>query len=108
MSYANSPPCGEAGSLFSPPGHCSAGPLLKSGTPAWAFPDLPQLSAAAELFVINLVAHHNPQPDAEFARRCDPRLAHSFLDELATIEPFQLRVFPAGVHPRFGPQIAQL
>jgi hypothetical protein len=42
------------------PGHCKAGPLLKSGIPAWAFPLLPQSSTAAELFVINLVAHHDP------------------------------------------------
>ena len=27
------------------------------------FPTLPQLSTAAELFVVNLVAHHDPQPD---------------------------------------------
>src|SRR5438067_1950685 len=107
MSYANSPPCGEAGSLFSPPGHCNAGPLLKSGIPAWASPDLPQLSAAAELLIINLVAHHDPQPDAEFARSCNPRLAHSFLDEFATIEPFQLRVFPGCMHHCFCPQITQ-
>jgi hypothetical protein len=54
---------GEAGSLFTPPSHCKAGPLLKSGIPAWASPP-PQLSATAELFVVNLVAHHDPQPDA--------------------------------------------
>jgi hypothetical protein len=27
------------------------------------YPLLPQLSTAAELFVINLVAHHDPQPN---------------------------------------------
>ena len=68
---------------------------MKAGIPAGAFPDLPQLSTAAELFVINLVAHRDPQPDAEFACGCDSRLAHPFLDELATVEPFQLWVFRA-------------
>jgi hypothetical protein len=84
-----------------------AGPLLKAGIPAWASPFLPQLSAASELFVINLVAHHDPQPDTQLPRRRDPRLAHSFLDELAPIEAFQLRVFPYRMHRRLGPQIAQ-
>ena len=54
------------------------------------FPFRPQLSAAAELFVVNLVAQHNPQPDPQFAGCLDPRLAHSFVDELAPIEAFQL------------------
>ena len=71
------------------------------------FPLLPQLSSAAELFIINLVAHHDPQPDAKFTRRCDPCLAHSFLDELATVEPFQFSVFLYCMHHRFRPQIAQ-
>ena len=57
------------------------------------FPILPQLSTTAEFFVIDLVAQQNPKPDSKFARRCDPRLAHSFLDELAAIESLQLRVF---------------
>ena len=57
------------------------------------FPALPQLSAAAELFIVDLVAHHDPQPDTQFACRRDPGLAHSFLDELAPIEAFQFRIF---------------
>jgi hypothetical protein len=31
------------------------------------FPLLPQLSAAAELFIINLIAQHDPQPNAPFS-----------------------------------------
>src|ERR1035438_6888809 len=53
--------------------------------PRMGFPLLPQGSATAELFVVNLVAHHDPQPDPQFARRCDPGFAHSFLNELALI-----------------------
>src|SRR2546426_999652 len=71
------------------------------------FPLLPQLSSVAELFVIDLVAHHNPQPDAKLSCRGDPRLAHPFLDELAPVEASQLRVFLYRMHHRFGPQIAQ-
>ena len=66
------------------------------------FPLLPQCSATAELFVVNLIAHHDPQPDPQFAGRCDPGFAHSFLDELAPIEAFQLRVFPDCMQRRFG------
>jgi hypothetical protein len=54
-----------------------------------AFPALRLLSAAAELFVVNLVAQHDPQADTQFVRGCNPRLAHPFLDKLATIEAFQ-------------------
>ena len=67
------------------------------------FPALPLLSAAAELLVFNLIAQHDPQPDPQFARGCYPRLAHSFLDELATIETFQLRIFPDRMYRCFGP-----
>src|SRR5882672_10223925 len=96
---------GEAGSLFSQPGR--KGPLLKSGIPAWASPLCRIFSAAAELFVINLVAQHNPQANAQFPGCRHPGLAHSFLNELATIEAFQLRVFPYRVHRCFGPEITQ-
>ena len=71
------------------------------------FPILPHLAAAAELFLVDLVAQHNPQLDAQFARCRDRLLAHSFLDELATVESFQLRVFSRGMHGSFRPQIAQ-
>jgi hypothetical protein len=69
------------------------------------FPILPQLSPTAEFFVFNLIAQHNPEPDSKFPCSRDPGLAHSFLDELATIESFQLRVVSYGMHRRFGPQI---
>jgi hypothetical protein len=71
------------------------------------FPLLPQLSATAELFIVNLVTHHDPQPDPQIAGRCDPGFAHSFLDELAPMEAFQLRVLRHSMHRRFGPQVAQ-
>jgi hypothetical protein len=71
------------------------------------FPILPQLSTTAEFFVLDLVAQHNPEPDSKFPGRRDPRLAHSVLDQLATIESFQLWVFSYGMQRRFGPQVAQ-
>ena len=71
------------------------------------FPRLPQLSAAAELFIVNLIAHHNPQPDTQLPCCRDSRLAHSFLNELAPIEAFQLRIFSNCMQRRFRPQVAQ-
>src|ERR1700694_3767621 len=69
-------------------------------------PPWPLLSTAAELFVVNLVAQHDPQADTQFVRRRNPCLAHPFLDQLATIEAFQLRIFSYRMDRRFGPQIA--
>src|SRR5215813_1255271 len=66
--------------------HCRT--TVESRHSRMGFPCLPQPSAAAELFVVNLVAQHDPQPDPQFAGRRYPRLAHSFLDELAPIETF--------------------
>lgn len=67
------------------------------------FPFLPQPSAAAELFVVHLVAQHDPQPDPQLAGCRDSRLAHPFLHELALwssyrtlIEPSRKRRFAAG------------
>jgi hypothetical protein len=71
------------------------------------FPLLPQLSAATELCIINLIAQHDPQPNSQFASRCDPRFSHSLLHQLATIEALQLPIFLYRMHRCFRPQIAQ-
>ena len=96
------PPCGEAVAYSVTRSlRCRTTVVVRHSR--MGFPALPQLSSAAELFLINLVAHHDPKPNAQFARRCDPGLAHSFLDELAPVEAFQFRVFPYRMHHRFGP-----
>jgi len=38
MCYANSPPCGEAGGLFSRPGHCSRRTTVEIRHPRMGFP----------------------------------------------------------------------
>jgi hypothetical protein len=40
---------------------------------------LQHMSAAAELFVINLVAQHDPEPDSEFTSCCDSRFSQTLL-----------------------------
>src|SRR2546430_14907407 len=89
------------------PDHCGCRTTVEIRHSRMGFPILPQLSTTAEFFVLDLVAQHNPEPDSKFPGRRDPGLAHSFLDQLATIESFQLRVFSYGMQRRFGPQIAQ-
>ena len=82
--------------------------MLIIGHPRMGFPLLPQqLSAAAELLVINLIAQHDPQPNSQFASRGDPGFSHSFLHQLATIEAFQLRIVLYRMERCFRPQIAQ-
>src|ERR1700680_1219479 len=106
MTYSNSPHSGRR-VAYSVTRSLQGRTTVVVRHPRMGFPALPLLSAAAELFVINLVAQHDPQPDPQFARRRDPRLPHSFLDELAAVETFQLRIFPYRMYRRFGPQIAQ-
>src|SRR4030095_150207 len=102
MTYSNSPHSGRQ-VAYSVTRSLRCRTTVESRHTCVGFPALPQLAAATELFVINLVAHHDPQPDAQFARCRDPGLAHSFLDELATIEAFQLGIFGGRMHHRFGP-----
>jgi hypothetical protein len=89
-------------------GHFTAGPLCQSGIPArgtTAF--LPHLSAAAELFVINLVAQHDPETDSKFANCSNSRFPQSFLHEFAPVKPFQLWISLYCVYRRLTPEIAQ-
>ena len=55
---------------------------------------LPRLSATAELLVINLVAHHDPESDSQFPGCCDSRFPQSLLHQFAPIEAFQLWIPP--------------
>ena len=95
MIYSNSLRFREAGSPFSTPvtaeqDHLSA---RHSRTGITAF--LPQLSAAAEFLVVNLIAQHDPESDPEFASYGDPGLTQTLLDQFATVETLQLRI-PGG------------
>ena len=107
MTYSNSPPFGEASSLFSYPSHCSCRTTVVIWHSRMGFPALPLLSATAELLVVNLVAQHDPQADTQFASSSDPRLAHPFLDQIATIERFSSGSFLYRMDRGFDPQIAQ-
>jgi hypothetical protein len=66
---------------------------------------LSQLSAAAELLIINLVAHHDPESDPQFPSCRDPGFSHSFLYQFASIEAFQLWIHPDRVQRCFAPEV---
>jgi len=68
---------------------------------------MPRLAATAELLVINLVTHHDPESDPEFSSCGDSGFPQPFLHQFAPIETFQLRIPLDRVHRRFTPQITQ-
>src|ERR1700739_32496 len=68
---------------------------------------LPRFSSTAELLVINLVTHHDPESDSQLPGCCDSGFPQSFLHQLPPIEAFQLRIPLDRVHRRFAPQITQ-
>src|SRR6516225_1211792 len=65
------------------------------------------LSTTTELFIINLVPQHDPQSDPELACHRYTRFPQTFLNQLAAIESFQLRITAYRVTTRLIPQKAQ-
>ena len=68
---------------------------------------LPQLAAATELLVIDLVAQHDPQPDPQFAGGGDARFAQPLLLQLAPVKALQLGIPTDGVHAGLTPEKTQ-
>src|SRR5215472_982495 len=65
------------------------------------------LPTATELFIIDLIAQHDPQPDSQLAGHGHACLPQPFLYQFATVEPLQLGIAPHRVSCRFAPQEAQ-
>jgi hypothetical protein len=55
-----------------------------------------------EFRVIDFLAHHNPQPDAQLASSRHARFPHSFLHQLAAIETPQFRIAANRLWRRFS------
>ena len=68
---------------------------------------LPQLAAAAEFHIIDFVAHHDPQPDAQLASRRHARFTEALLHQFAAIKTPQLWIATHGVYRRFSPKKTQ-
>src|SRR6516165_11092457 len=84
MTYANSLPRREAGSLINRPVTTRTIPDFRhprTGSTALL------LSATTELLVIDLVPQHDPQANAQLARHRHARFPQSLLHEFAAIEP---------------------
>lgn len=54
----------------------------RTGTTVFLTP----LSATTELFIVNLVPQHDPEPDPEFASYGNPGFPQTFLDQFAAVE----------------------
>src|SRR5262249_51176534 len=63
-----------------------------------------QRRAAAELFVVDLIAKQDPETDSQLASRGDARLANTFLLQFPAIEAPERRVMLDGVNRRFAPE----
>src|SRR5262249_36622399 len=50
------------------------------------------LSATTELWIINLIPQHDPQPDPQLAGQRHPRLPHTFVKQFAAVETLQLGI----------------
>src|SRR5262249_12842933 len=100
MSYANSLQFREAGSLIILPvtkelDHES---LRHPRTGSTVL--LSPLTTATELFVIDLIAQQNPEPNPEFASYGDPGLTEALLHQLAPVETAQVFILAYCVHRR--------
>jgi hypothetical protein len=66
----------------------------------------PEVTAATEFRVIDLVAQHDPEPDAQLTSGGDPGFAQSFLDQLAAVEAPEFGIAAHGMDRRFSPKKA--
>src|SRR5271170_1336317 len=89
MSYANSLPGREAGSLINRTVTIRTKPRFKhprTGITAVLLP------TTTELFIIDLLAQHDPQPDSQLAGHRHARLPQTLLHQFAAIAPLQLGI----------------
>ena len=68
---------------------------------------LPHLATTTELWIIDLVAQHDPQPDREFASCGDSGFTQSLRCQFAPVKALQLRVSAYRVYGRLAPEKTQ-
>ena len=92
------PPSEGGGSPNQCCGHSRTTTRADTGIPARTPPlRLPRQPTTAELCVVNLIAQHDPESNAQFSRRRDARLGESLLRDLSTIEALQVWIPSRGV-----------
>src|SRR5260221_11290204 len=78
-------------------GHCARTPRLR----------LPRQPTTAEFCVVNLIAQHDPETNAQLPRRSDAGLRESFLHDLPTIETLELGIASHSMRGRLAPEKPQ-
>src|SRR2546425_4555930 len=74
-------------------GHSRTRTRADTGIPARTPPlRLPRQSTTAELLIVNLIAHHDPDANAQLPRRRDARLRESLLHDLPPIAALQVGI----------------
>jgi len=106
MIYSNSLRFREAGSPFNTPVTAEQDHLSARHSRTGITALLPQLSAAAEFLVVNLIAQHDPESDPEFASGGGLCFPQSFLHQFAPVEAFQVRISSHRVYRCFTSEIA--
>src|SRR5262249_4151973 len=105
MTYANSLPRREAGSLINRT--VTVRTIADFRHPRTDSPALLLLSTTTELFIVDLVAQHDPQPDSQLACHRHTPFPHTLVHHLATIKTFQLGIAACGLSAGFVPKKAQ-
>ena len=62
------------------------------------------LATPAEFLVVDVIAQHDPEPNAELPGGRDAGFPHALLSEFSTIEPLQRRVTADGRHGGITPE----
>src|SRR5438874_2483995 len=99
------PPPEGGGSPNQCGGHSSTRTRADSGIPART-PRLrlPRQPTTAELCVVDLIAQHDPETNAQFPRRRDAGFRESFLHDLPTIETLEVGIASHGRRGRLAPE----
>src|SRR5258708_25144324 len=68
---------------------------------------LPRQPTTAEFCVVNLIAQHDPETNAQLPRRRDAGLREPFLQDLPTIETLEIGIASHGMRGRLAPEKSQ-
>lgn len=108
MTRTDSLPMREAGRLITFPVTDPQDQLPDAGIPAWARPHLPpSYAATAEFLIVDVIAEHDPQRNAEFARHRDTGLANTLLAQLSSVEALEREIAARCSDGYLAPQKSQ-
>src|SRR5258708_12850396 len=98
------PPSEGGGSPNQCCGHSRTRTRADTGIPARTPPlRLPRQSTTAELLIVNLIAQHDPEANAQLPRRRNAGFREALLHDLPSIETLQVRIAPHRIPAGFPP-----